>query len=502
MKIEGKTPIGPLLDEYPFLLETLAGLSPAFARLKNPVLRGTLGRVATLEMAARQGKVDLERLVATLNQVVAERAAAATSPPVNDRSAKLEALKQIIRELHSGGDFAELTRRFSEVVGDVNPREIAEMEQQLVAEGLPVTEIKRLCDVHAELFRRSLEAQPAIPVAPGHPVHTLRAENAALAAVVADLRARLDDPVLRDHLAGLRSDDRVCPDCRRLVGPALRDHLPALRQAVERLAEIERHYRRKEYQLFPVLERHGVDAPPQVMWAVHDEIRDLLKRVREALDAEDLDTAAPILRDLLARVEDMFFKEEKILFPMCLSLFTPADWESVRAGEGEFGYALVTPAEAPAAVPSTPATTTATVTATPTAGPSVIALGAGGLTAEQLHLLFSRLPLDLTFVDEQDTVRFYSEGDRIFPRSPGVIGRKVQKCHPPDSVHVVQKILEAFRDGTRDQAEFWLERGSKFVHIRYLALRDGAGHYRGVLEVVQDATAIRELSGQRRLLEW
>ncbi|HCC33321.1 MAG TPA: DUF438 domain-containing protein [Clostridiales bacterium] len=465
MKIEGKTPIGPLLEQYPFLIDTLAELSPSFARLRNPMLRRTLGRVATLETAARQGKVDLQVLLATLNQVVAGRGAARELPATTDRAGRLEALKQIIRELHAGGDFSELTRRFAEVVGDVSPREIAEMEQQLVMEGLPVAEIKRLCDVHAELFRRSLEAQPAMSVPPGHPVHTLRAENAALAAVAADLRARLEDPALREHLAELR-------------------------QGVEKLAEVERHYRRKEYQLFPVLERHGVDAPPQVMWAVHDEIRDSFKRVRAALEAGDLKAAAPVLRDLLGRVEDMFFKEEKILFPMCLTLFAPADWAAVRSGEGEFGYALVTPAGEPA------------VAIAPAAGPSTIPLGAGALTAGQLGLLFSHLPVDLTFVDEQDVVCFYSEGDRIFPRSPGVIGRKVQKCHPPDSVHVVQKILEAFRDGTRDQAEFWIERGGKFVHIRYRALRDGAGDYRGVLEVVQDATAVRGLTGERRLLQW
>ncbi|HSW09479.1 MAG TPA: DUF438 domain-containing protein [Bacillota bacterium] len=467
MKIEGKTPIGPLLEQHPFLIETLAGLSPAFARLRNPVLRRTLGRVATLETAARQGKVDLQVLLATLNQVVAERAAAGELPATADRSGRLEALKQIIRELHAGGDFSELTRRFAEVVGDVSPREIAEMEQQLVTEGLPVAEIKRLCDVHAELFRRSLETQPAMPVPPGHPVHTMRAENAALAAVAADLRARLDDPELRGHLAELR-------------------------QGVEKLAEVERHYRRKEYQLFPGLERHGVDAPPQVMWAVHDEIRGSFKRVHAAMEAGDLDAAEPELRDLLGRVEDMFFKEEKILFPMCLALFTTADWDAVRSGEGEFGYALI----------AAPAGEAGVASGAPAPGPSTIPLGAGALTAGQLLLLFSRLPVDLTFVDEQDVVCFYSEGDRIFPRSPGVIGRKVQKCHPPDSIHVVQKILEAFRNGTRDQAEFWLERGGKFVHIRYIALRDDGGQYRGVLEVVQDATAVRELTGERRLLEW
>ncbi|MBM3147828.1 MAG: DUF438 domain-containing protein, partial [Actinobacteria bacterium] len=121
---------------------------------------------------------------------------------------------------------------------------------------------------------------------------------------------------------------------------------------------------------------------------------------------------------------------------------------------------------------------------------------------EQIDLMLRALPVDVTFVDEDDEVRFYSEGERVFPRSPGVIGRKVHNCHPPASVHKVKQIVEAFRAGEKDVAEFWLELEGKFLHIRYFAVRDEAGDYRGVVEMVQDVTAIRALEGQRRLLDW
>jgi DUF438 domain-containing protein len=127
----------------------------------------------------------------------------------------------------------------------------------------------------------------------------------------------------------------------------------------------------------------------------------------------------------------------------------------------------------------------------------------GQLTLEQVNLIFTHLPVDLSFVDETDEVRFYSEGpERIFPRTPEVIGRKVQNCHPPKSVHMVQAILDEFRAGKQDTAEFWIEMQGKFLHIRYFAIRDRDGEYRGCLEVSQDVTGIRALEGERRLLQW
>ena len=149
--------------------------------------------------------------------------------------------------------------------------------------------------------------------------------------------------------------------------------------------------------------------------------------------------------------------------------------------------------------PLRPATAAASSEA---AGDGLLALSTGGLSLEELNLVLGVLPIDFQYVDEHDRVRFYSEGHRIFPRSPGVVGRKVQNCHPPQSVHKVQQILDAFRAGEKGTAEFWIEMQGKFLHIRYFAVRDAGGDYRGVVETVQDVTGIRALEGQRRLLDW
>jgi DUF438 domain-containing protein len=196
----------------------------------------------------------------------------------------------------------------------------------------------------------------------------------------------------------------------------------------------------------------------------------------------------------------MIYKEEKILFPMTLEALTETDWIEARQGEADIGYALIgAPPEWPAATAGAPA---APAAGAPSAGADLLMLNTGALTLAQADLMLGALPLDFSFVNEDDRVRYYSEGDRIFPRSPGVIGRKVQNCHPPESVHKVQAIIDAFRAGEKETAEFWLTIAGRFLHIRYFAVHDAAGAYKGTVETVQDVTAIRALEGQRRLLDW
>lgn len=207
---------------------------------------------------------------------------------------------------------------------------------------------------------------------------------------------------------------------------------------------------------------------------------------------------------LAKMADDMVGKEEKVLHPMAVDTLSDDEWAEIRAGEGEIGYAFVT--GVPAWPPADAAAGAGVGAAGPPAGPAapagLLQLTTGGLTLEQMDLMLTTLPIDFQFVDEHDQVRYYSEGERIFPRSPGVIGRKVQNCHPPSSVHKVQQIIDAFRAGDKSTAEFWIELGGTFLHIRYFAVRDASGAYRGVVETVQDVTGIRALEGQRRLLDW
>jgi DUF438 domain-containing protein len=275
--------------------------------------------------------------------------------------------------------------------------------------------------------------------------------------------------------------------------------LPAAGVALAKYDGIDNHYKRKENQLFPLLERHGVTGPSQVMWGLHDEIRTQWKGLRQAVANGDVSSLVERAPRLGRSLIEMVYKEEKILFPMAMEKLLPAEWDEVKRGEDELGYVLAKPAIAlPVA-----GMKLAQVPASAPAAAGLLDLATGALSLEMVDLMLRHLPLDLSFVDENDVVRYYSEGkERIFPRTPAAIGRTVQNCHPPKSVDTVNRILDSFRAGKKDVAEFWIPMGGRFIHIRYFAVRDGAGKYRGCVEVTQDIGAIRALAGERRLLDW
>jgi DUF438 domain-containing protein len=490
MRIDSRTRLDDLLKKYPFLLDYLAGLSPRFARLRNPIMRKTIGRVATLHQVAGFGDLPLPELLLKIQgevkrvaQEEVEVDSGGVAPaPVEAKEARQEVLKDIIRELHEGGDLERQKKRFADLIKDISPTEISEMEQRLIEEGMPEEEVKRLCDVHVQVFKESLEGQPLPSATPGHPLHTLTEENRALEKILAEFRVLLDM---------VRPGDG---------GVSLEKVQGEIKSALEELAQVEKHYLKKENQLFPLLESKGVSGPSKVMWAIHDDIRMMIREFRGYLVDGKAAELVKMGRRLAEVMGDMIYKEEKILFPMSFETLDERDWARVRKGEEEIGYAWVTPgaewkpAVAVEDLPPVPAYHR------PAAD---IALDTGALTPGQINLLLKNLPVDITFVDETDTVRYFSAGaERIFPRSPGIIGRKVQNCHPPASVHVVNNILEAFRKGERQVAEFWIQSRGQFIHIRYFAVRDDSGRYMGCLEVSQDVSAARHLQGERRLLDW
>jgi hypothetical protein len=490
MTITPKTTVHTLLKEHPFLLDFLAGYAPEFKKLTNPVARRTMARMATLQTAAQLGGVPLEQLMHDIAAAIESTTGARPEVSSVTRAAdidpaRLAELKAIVTELHEGKAVDEVKPRFEELISDIEATEIAAMEQELIASGVPETEVKRLCDVHVEVFAQALEGHPPVEAPPGHPVDTFQRENRALLQVTATLRKvaeKIGEPPVEEEWQRLKA---------------------ALASSLDRFLEADRHYLRKENQLFPFLEQHGVEGPSKVMWAIHDDIRDLLKQARAALAEDEAALAVSTVHALAKMADAMVDKEERILYPMAMDTLSEEEWAEIRAGESEIGYAFV------ADVPAWPETSGERV---PRRGRSSAARGGevggllelktGALTLDQLSHLLLSLPIDFSYVDEEDRVRFYSEGERIFPRSPAVIGRKVQNCHPPASVDRVQQIIDSFRSGEKDTAEFWLQLQGRFVHIRYFAVRDEVGEYRGVVETVQDVTGIRALEGERRLLDW
>ncbi len=409
---------------------------------------------------------------------------------INNRSHRIQTMKEIIKHLHRGGSPEEVRGKLRTMVRETDASEIAAMEQELMAEGMRVEEVQSMCDLHASVLKEVLvqiEPVPGAPaLAPGHPVDTFRRENQALREAVARMRAAVQ------RVATL--PDASVPS----------NEITTWRQAYNDLMDVEKHYQRKEHLLFSCLERHGITGPSKVMWGKDDEVRTLLKALGEALAAEGATTAEwnvvgqALAEPALAALEEMIYKEENILFPMSLNALTDDEWGEIWQQTPEYGYCLVEPRDGyRPPIPADPAKVAAV------AANESLVFPTGALTPEQIRGLFGALPLDITFVDADDRVRYFSEGaDRIFARSKAILGRKVQHCHPPKSVHIVEQIVDDFKSGRHSVAEFWIPLHGKFVHIRYFAVHDAAGKYLGTLEVTQDLTRLRALTGERRLLEY
>lgn len=481
-KLTPKTKVADILDAYPFMPEFLVELSPKYKLLTNPVARKTVGAVATLAQAASIGGIGIDELLSKMaDKIEAETGTAvswsageAETERLEDPLARHEVLKEIIRDLHAGADMQSVKARFRDLIRDIDAAEISKLEQRLIEEGMPAEEVKRLCDVHVQVFRESLEEKDVPAVAAGHPVHTYMLENRAAEKLMDRLEALCD----------AIGDD---PDREEFI-----IHRGELEQLLASLLKIDLHYQRKEYQLFPLLEKHGVSGPSQVMWSLHDDIRGMLRNAGgELRDGRPRQLVAAV-REIVRAIRDMIYKEERILFPASLETLSAEEWETAGRGEAEIGYAWIEPE---VTAPREEAGARAM------AG-GAIGLDTGKMTAEQIDLLLKSLPIDISFVDENDEVAYYSAAaERIFPRSPGIIGRKVQNCHPPGSVQAVQRILDDFRAGKRDVAVFWIQMQGRFIHIRYFAMRAADGAYRGCVEVSQDVTEIRRIQGEKRLLD-
>jgi DUF438 domain-containing protein len=401
---------------------------------------------------------------------------------IDNRAQRVRTLKGIIHRLHAGEAPDEVRASLKELVCQTDYSEVMAMEQELIADGMPVEEIQGMCDLHSQVTREVLVQLAPAPLPPGHPVDTFRRENEALRQSIARLQLAMN-AVLETADDG----DAAAP-------------LLEWRQALNELQDVDKHYQRKEHLLFTCLERHGITGPSKVMWGKDDQIRELLKDLSIALReagatvAEWKLLAATTGAAAASAIHEMIYKEDQILLPICLERFTADEWAEIWASSPRYGWCLVAPHEGYKPVDRQPDRTA-------TAGG--VSLPTGTLALEQLIAIFSTLPVDLTFVDADDRVAFFSEGpNRVFARSRAIIGRMVQNCHPPRSVEVVERIISDFREGRQNVAEFWIQFAGRFVHIRYFAVRSEDGRYLGTLEVTQDVGPIRALEGERRLLEY
>ncbi|WP_372997281.1 DUF438 domain-containing protein [Lutispora sp.] len=404
---------------------------------------------------------------------------------INNREYRKKVLKELIMELHEGKSVEEVKERFAELIKDVSASEISEMEGALIAEGMPVQEVQRLCDVHAAVFKGSIEEIhkediQEIEKTPGHPLHTFMLENREIEKL---LKGRINE-----ELEAFKADDS-------------NSNVEKLIEAFNLLWEVDKHYSRKENLIFPYLEKYGITAPPKVMWGVDDEIRAEIKGVKIELEKYKGNKDEIIKRTevLINKVNEMIFKEENILFPMCKDTLTEDEWLTIAEESGEIGYCLTEPAGVWKPKRVNLEKKEADKVSTQASG--YVKLETGILKVEELEAMLNTLPFDITFVDKDDVVKYFSQGkERIFARTKAIIGRTVHNCHPPASVHVVEKIVQDLKSGAKDQEDFWIKMGDVYALIRYFAVRDSEGNYLGTVEVTQNIKPIQDIEGEKRLM--
>lgn len=387
-------------------------------------------------------------------------------------SERVEQLKGFLKRLGTGEDLGAVREDFASQFAHVEASEIMKAEQGLMREGTPLAEVQQLCDLHSALFHGStiheqmesehakveavLEAQEksksvvSLVETVGHPLNRLTEENKALDALIEATKVKVADKTAT-------VDD------------------------VNEVRQVSIHYAKKGDLLYPHLKvAYDISGPSMVMWTVDDDIRDGFGRLARAKSIDD--AWYEEFDGLLTRAQEMIYKEQNILFPICAENFSTEEWYQIYKDteqyEEIFGVERVAWAEAEAAL--------ATQTTNASGDDNTIALIGGSLTVDQLNAMLNTMPMEVTFVDHEDINRYFNDGEKVFKRPTTAIGRDVYSCHPPKIEPIVRGIIDSFRKGERDNVAVWLEKVGRPFYVNYMAVRDQNNNYLGTLELVQD----------------
>jgi len=404
---------------------------------------------------------------------------------INNASQRKDKLRSLLLKLHAGENVDSIRKQLIEALTDIPYNEVVEVEQEMIDGNLLTEEeILEFCDLHTAILDGSIDLSGAKGIPAGHPIDTFKKENIAL----------------NDEVEKARN---LIETAKSLTNDKLPGFVLQLRTIFNALSDIDKHYKRKEYLLFPYLEKHLITGPPTVMWGKHDELRVFLND-----SIRDLETSISTVNQLqsiinknlnrtLELIDGMIMKEEEILFPMAMDTLTQEEWYKIYSETMEFGFCLIDPEDEwkPAGL---------IVEKQQYVESGAIQLSSGSFDIKQLEALFLHIPIDITFVDADDKVAFFSHSpNRVFERNRSIIGRDVRMCHPPGSVHIVEQIIDDFKSGKENKAVFWMSNFmGRFIYIEYSAVRDKENNYLGVVEVTQDITQMRKLEGDQRLLSY
>lgn len=404
---------------------------------------------------------------------------------INNSNERKRKLKELILKLHHGESQEAVRNELLVSLSQIPYGEVVEVEQELISEGLPEQEVLDLCDAHSAVLEGRVDLSAAMNIPPGHPVDVMLNENKELKALCNRIY---------EVISEIADEPKV----------DLEQKVLQLRGMYNNLYDVDKLYQRKEYLVFPYLEKEGITGPPKVMWGKHDEIRGLLKGAIEVLKVEGISrdellaTSDMVLLPAIRQVVDMGTKESEILFPMSMDKLTEAEWYEIAKQSIEIGFCLYDPP-----TDWRPEWVTGSVLEELNKSGDHIQLPSGSFSAEELMAILNTLPIDMTFVDKDDKVKYFSQGsERIFQRNRAILNRDVRLCHPPASAHIVDKIIDDFKTGQATRAPFWINMKGKMIHIEYFALRNDKGEYLGTLEMSHDVTVYRELEGEQRILSY
>ena len=450
----------------------------------------------------------------------------------SSRDQRIQVLKDILLRLHHGASPDSVEADFQAHFSDVSPIEVSLMEHELMNgdHGVGFEDVMKLCTVHAKVMAAGVQGKE-VPDSQqeGHPVWIFKQENLALQAGLHRIQRLLD---------ALETAESQGQD----LDPGL---LRGLTRQYQLLDQFQRHYRRKEELFFPIMESYGHDAPPKVMWGVDDQIRDLFGLAKEALkglvDQAGDASVAQVLATYQAFVQefkDMIFKEEAILIPLLLSLFSEDDWLAIAKDSPEFGYAIIQPdkewlpsrvkfgeqgengelagaglgaeASGPAddsasnSASGSASTSATSPTTSPAPNPEAdLPFGGGYLSLKEANLILNHLPFEITFIDKNDLFKYFNTSiaieNKLFPRVPSAIGRHVKMCHPPRSLDMVMTLIDDLKHKRRTSESMWFHRSDgRFAYVTYIGVFDDQDQYMGVLEYVHDIAPLLDLGPDKR----
>jgi DUF438 domain-containing protein len=467
--------VATLVKEYPEIKEIMVELG--FKDITSPVALQVMGRVMTIPKGAQVKGIAMDKIIDAFTKAGFEvihagnetKAAPAESAPVEEGD-RVGMLKNMITRVGNGESVEDVRKDFVKHFESVSVHEIVDAEQSLINDGMPVQEVQKLCDLHSALFHGKTEAEiweeeeaqaaaKDVVLPEGHPVRNLRKENEELEKIINDAESSL--------IAG---------------------DLQSLQKDFDALKKVRTLYGKKEELIMPVLDTYGVHGPSDVMWGVDNEIKSEASRIARELHSSVLSSLKQDILKLTARMREMLYKEEKILFPLAIENFTKEQWYAVYEDLPEMGCVYTDSYETwPEAEEYLKEQKSKEDNAV---NNGVVKFDGGELTLAQLKALFKLLPIDITFINENDINSFYANEAKIFSRPKSSLGRKVYDCHPVFVRPIVTKMIKQFKSGELDSYERWIP--NRPVRILYLPVRDPNGKYLGTAEIIQDLTFAKE----------